>query len=1411
MQNNSIAPIPNQDQPFWFISYSHKNSEFVEPIIHDMRRLRPNVWYDADIQNGHNFNTVIARRIKTCELFIVFLSTEYSCSAYCQDEFSFAIKHNRRIVIFKTEDNPQLEDGMDLQLVNRHMIPRMENAAAIMNYIHGYMQGDHQEQQEIIVPFEAQELFQTCMENLEHYANEAGVQNIDSDIDPKFFCPIYENERDQHEQVDLLSTITKNSQHIFVEADGGMGKTQLFFHTMKQLLDCGRSCAYLPCRSFFDNVNATFGIVLSKLNRVYFQGAAPTPEALIQHFRRFRGTPFVLFLDGFNEAVNQNDLMRDLSAHLSEMPNLQLIVSSRSSNSVLARFKHLTMQGLGTEIVSNMLMEHRHITYGQLTHNLRKLLLTPMFLKLYMNADNVNALVDTAAELMDTFRNQTMQVYIENHPEHKSRTEHVLTANFPEFVLREYDNPVFEHRLWFNTADLDNHLLSCGHEPSAIEEIRSFLINNRLIYTEHDGKRGYYRHEHFRDYWVAYALLQRVVQSKDRHNDQVPSKLVLDIFNGSYSTIIYQYFSELSEDRKPHDLLIDCLSALRSDRISEETWRNAETAAATALILKLIIQRRGSNIAGMNLDNLNLSATNLNGVQTSRKFVHSTFRGSLLTNETFLARAHESAPRRGVMTEIDGQRLLITVSDFDLIVSSVKPGSEIVLLTHLYHSMDITDKPFRVNNVKSLAAYGSLLIATDNAQQTFMWRLYKTESGQFACRQTENGNFAQRIMTSHNAARVISYGSPPRGGLAVLCTDGHIELWRLVNPNDSRTTQSQAVPIPGANLLIKPNLTFTYSPLNRAFYWAQTVDGWTTVYWTTVSSYAGSLTARTATEAFRFETGELQADLMVCDQSTDQQSGSTLMLTCASTQATVLYQLTLPTASNAVPMRRVRLDEHSELLQSENASPREQPHRVRSMVFQGGRLLACANSGTLYHFRRNDHFEYEPDIQLPQMRLSGSRFALLDIICVNTDDLVVLCVDRSLTLLGSEQLTIHHKLEGTNGGLRKLLRISDDRLLVTTYDGCVLELKQQNDRYVCINKRHFGLWCWAAAQLDPQTYAIGSYGRNGDLSVLNADADTVLDSERFSDIKIACLHVVGNVLYVAIHDNTASNKTAPTHSQVLCYQLDSDRHLTLIGALEELNGSLCYGIDSNQKHVFFTYNAANNRNTKALNRNPEVLMMTIGSNVSTAQPMIKMPHDTLYGRFNDIKCFAGASDTYLLACGPITIEGREDTSCAIIWNITDSEHIFEAGRITGLDTYATVCTAWQSGANSWRIAIITQAQTSGTLYTYSAEKQSDGTLNILPLQRFSSNRILCDAEFTGTGDVLVTSLSGQLYRHRWDTADLVSIFQNQNGLLTFSCDLSDLAEAINPDSNLGSIMADFNNTIVQVNWPFETLFGFWGG
>ena len=101
--------------PYVFISYAHKNSDTVLPLIHALQEQDVRIWFDEGIEAGTEWPEYIAERLENSYCVIAFLSEAFTESQNCRREINFSIDLKKDIMAVCLQE-VALSPGMRLQL-----------------------------------------------------------------------------------------------------------------------------------------------------------------------------------------------------------------------------------------------------------------------------------------------------------------------------------------------------------------------------------------------------------------------------------------------------------------------------------------------------------------------------------------------------------------------------------------------------------------------------------------------------------------------------------------------------------------------------------------------------------------------------------------------------------------------------------------------------------------------------------------------------------------------------------------------------------------------------------------------------------------------------------------------------------------------------------------------------------------------------------------------------------------------------------------------------------------------------------------------------------------------------------------------------------------------------------------------
>jgi tetratricopeptide (TPR) repeat protein len=118
-------PSYTGDQPFFFVSYGHADSELVYPEMRWLQEAGFNLWYDEGIHVGSVWRRAIADAL-TAAAGMVFVATKSSVeSDHCLKELSFVLDEGKPVFVVQLDDT-RLPGLLRLSLADRQMLKRAD-------------------------------------------------------------------------------------------------------------------------------------------------------------------------------------------------------------------------------------------------------------------------------------------------------------------------------------------------------------------------------------------------------------------------------------------------------------------------------------------------------------------------------------------------------------------------------------------------------------------------------------------------------------------------------------------------------------------------------------------------------------------------------------------------------------------------------------------------------------------------------------------------------------------------------------------------------------------------------------------------------------------------------------------------------------------------------------------------------------------------------------------------------------------------------------------------------------------------------------------------------------------------------------------------------------------------------------
>ena len=110
-------------EPFAFVSYSHRDSEEVWPILDLLQDMGYRIWFDEGVVPGSEWPAYIEDHLNRCSAVMAFVSPSSVASANCRREITYSLDKQKPLIYVVLKET-QLVGGMNLQLAGQYCVNR---------------------------------------------------------------------------------------------------------------------------------------------------------------------------------------------------------------------------------------------------------------------------------------------------------------------------------------------------------------------------------------------------------------------------------------------------------------------------------------------------------------------------------------------------------------------------------------------------------------------------------------------------------------------------------------------------------------------------------------------------------------------------------------------------------------------------------------------------------------------------------------------------------------------------------------------------------------------------------------------------------------------------------------------------------------------------------------------------------------------------------------------------------------------------------------------------------------------------------------------------------------------------------------------------------------------------------------
>ena len=107
--------LADEEKPYIFISYSHKDRDEVLPIIRVLYESGWKIWYDEGLTIGDHYDEILEAHVRNCSAFLLFISENSLKSFYCREyEIPWAADAGRPIIkcVLDEDANDDINEGI---------------------------------------------------------------------------------------------------------------------------------------------------------------------------------------------------------------------------------------------------------------------------------------------------------------------------------------------------------------------------------------------------------------------------------------------------------------------------------------------------------------------------------------------------------------------------------------------------------------------------------------------------------------------------------------------------------------------------------------------------------------------------------------------------------------------------------------------------------------------------------------------------------------------------------------------------------------------------------------------------------------------------------------------------------------------------------------------------------------------------------------------------------------------------------------------------------------------------------------------------------------------------------------------------------------------------------------------------
>jgi len=162
------------DEPYLFVSYSHRDTAQVYPVLDILYDNKYRLWYDESCETGNDFRDELKNKIEGCSGVVLFVSESSMNSPFCGMEILCAKEKNKRIFPIYLGDNLEIPPAFQIFLANLHHSSTSDKKKMIASLLRDLPA----ETMDRLTMNENKDLLEKCEDNGEIIAVPDGIKTI---------------------------------------------------------------------------------------------------------------------------------------------------------------------------------------------------------------------------------------------------------------------------------------------------------------------------------------------------------------------------------------------------------------------------------------------------------------------------------------------------------------------------------------------------------------------------------------------------------------------------------------------------------------------------------------------------------------------------------------------------------------------------------------------------------------------------------------------------------------------------------------------------------------------------------------------------------------------------------------------------------------------------------------------------------------------------------------------------------------------------------------------------------------------------------------------------------------------------------------------------------------------------------